>query len=363
MQSQPIHTEPTPTSTPSTPTPTSSASPPALVPDLPPPPRPPQSASTAEQETGPTTPEPEPEIPSTAAPPPVTIATPAHAEQGDLGDVDLIERLLTNPAEFRGVTLQIVGQHTGLHDLQFADDAVDTGACVPIAYHGQSFGFIVSASGDASVLIPWTRWLGYWLQLERQMARLRRMAFTDQMTGAWNRRYFDSFLPAIIKQARRDRHCVSLLLFDIDDFKYYNDEFGHAAGDEILIETVRLLKSVIRPGDRVCRIGGDEFAVIFYDPTGKRVPGSQHPLRAEAVARRFREQIAAQRFPKLGAHARGRLTISGGIATYPWDGQDAAALIEYADQAAMSAKRAGKNAIVYGDRDSNGNGNGEDASG
>lgn len=309
---------------------------PRPVPDLtPPPPRP--------TEAGP--------APSSPAP---TGSVPmrGHAERGgSVSDSDLIDRLLTNPANFRPTTLQIVASETGVTDLRFVDEPESDGVCLPISYRGQTLTYLASGDATDDALTPWLDWLSHWLQLERQMARLRRMAFTDQMTGAWNRRYFDSFLPAIIKQARRDRHCVSLMLFDIDDFKYYNDAFGHAAGDEILIETVRLLKSVIRPGDRVCRIGGDEFAVIFYDPTGKRVAGSQHPLRAEAVARRFQEQIAAQRFPKLGSDARGRLTISGGIATYPWDGQDPESLIEYADQAAMTAKRAGKNAIVYGNGD------------
>jgi len=76
---------------------------------------------------------------------------------------------------------------------------------------------------------------------------------------------------------------VTVMVFDIDDFKTYNDQYGHEAGDDILREAVRLLRSVIRPSDRVCRIGGDEFAVISYEPSGPRQEGS-----VESAAGRLR---------------------------------------------------------------------------
>jgi diguanylate cyclase (GGDEF)-like protein len=138
------------------------------------------------------------------------------------------------------------------------------------------------------------------------------------------------------------------MVFDIDNFKTYNDRFGHEAGDEILCETVRLLTSVIRKGDRVCRIGGDEFAIIFADPEGPRSAGSAHPESIETIARRFQDQVCKMRFPKLGVEAPGTLSISGGLATYPWDGADATALLRKADQLALESKRAGKNALTFG---------------
>ena len=151
-----------------------------------------------------------------------------------------------------------------------------------------------------------------------------------------------------LKDAVRERRAVTVMVFDIDDFKRYNDKFGHEAGDEVLIETVRLLNSVIRSGDRVCRIGGDEFVVIFSDPEGPRELGSHHPRSVETIASRFQSQITQTKFPKLGLDAPGSLSVSGGLATFPWDGTTAEALLRHADSLALESKRAGKNVITLG---------------
>lgn len=191
-------------------------------------------------------------------------------------------------------------------------------------------------------------WLSAWVRLEAQHRELRQAAFTDPLTGAWNRRYFQRFMDAAIEQARLARRSLTLMVFDIDDFKRYNDAYGHAAGDEILVETVRLLNSVIRPSDRVCRVGGDEFAVIFYEPQGPRAPNSAPPESVYTIATRFQQQVCNHRFPKLGEEAAGSLTISGGLASFPWDGHDAATLLDRADQLSLASKKQGKNALTFG---------------
>jgi diguanylate cyclase (GGDEF)-like protein len=137
-------------------------------------------------------------------------------------------------------------------------------------------------------------------------------------------------------------------MFDIDNFKQFNDLYGHAAGDDILIQVVKLMRSVIRPTDKVCRIGGDEFVVIFWEPTGPRTATSRPPSDIYALAQRFQSEIANHKFPKLGREAPGALTISGGLATYPWDGANAAALLAQADELSLQSKRQGKNAIALG---------------
>lgn len=191
-------------------------------------------------------------------------------------------------------------------------------------------------------------WLSAWIKLEAQHRELRQAAFTDPLTGAWNRRYFQRFMDAAIDQARQARRSLTLMVFDIDDFKKYNDAYGHAAGDEILVETVRLLNSVIRPSDRVCRVGGDEFAVIFYEPQGPRAANSAPPESVYTIATRFQQQVCNHRFPKLGEEAAGSLTISGGLASFPWDGHDAATLLDRADQLSLESKKQGKNALTFG---------------
>lgn len=216
--------------------------------------------------------------------------------------------------------------------------------------HGErTLGYLVAPRADRALVESEAAALAPWIALIAQQDQLKRAAFMDELTGAWNRRYFTKFLGAAIDKARSARHSVTVLYFDLDNFKIYNDRYGHAAGDEILVETVKLLRSVIRPSDRVCRIGGDEFAVIFYDPEGPRDPGRpQSPSDIGPIARRFQQQICTHKFPKLGDEAPGTLTISGGMAAFPWDGADVETLLDRADQLALQSKRMGKNAITLG---------------
>jgi diguanylate cyclase (GGDEF)-like protein len=186
------------------------------------------------------------------------------------------------------------------------------------------------------------------MALSEQHRQLQHAALTDELTGAWNRRYCMRYLDQAIEQARRNRRDLTLMLYDLDNFKHYNDTYGHGAGDEILTETVRLLKSCIRPTDRVCRIGGDEFAVIFDDPRGPRSGDGKHPTSIADLAERFQRQICMHKFPKLGPDAESTLTISGGMATFPWDASDASTLIERADALVLESKRLGKGLITLG---------------
>lgn len=220
---------------------------------------------------------------------------------------------------------------------------------VPVRFADRTLGYLVAPRADHAAAESEAARLAHWVALALQQDQLKKAAFTDELTGAWNRRYFTRFLSAAIEKAREARHSVAVLYFDLDNFKIYNDRYGHAAGDEILVETVKLLRSVIRPSDRVCRIGGDEFAVIFYDPQGPRDPGrGQSPSEIGPIARRFQEQICRHKFPKLGDEAPGTLTISGGMAAFPWDGADVSTLLDRADALALQSKRMGKNTITLG---------------
>jgi diguanylate cyclase (GGDEF)-like protein len=182
------------------------------------------------------------------------------------------------------------------------------------------------------------------LAAARRSERLRGLSITDHLTGAYNRRYFYERTDQIIAQAERQAFHVTLLLYDLDDFKRYNDTYGHAAGDEILRDTAALMKQITRSQDVVARIGGDEFAVLFWDPEPRKAD-SQPPTTAYALVDRFREAIRKHAFASLGREARGTLTISGGLARFPSDGRDVRGLLRSADKALRAAKAAGKNAV------------------
>lgn len=264
------------------------------------------------------------------------------------GDEQLVEALLRGRDPLPEA-MAVVRARVGSPDVRFVSEhEPKPHEAVAVRWKGRVYGWLASESCDPMRLAPHSAWLAAWIRLGEQQHDLREAAFTDPLTGAWNRRYFDRFLDAAIDQALKARLSLTVLVFDIDDFKQYNDRYGHAAGDEILAETVRLLRSVIRPSDRVCRIGGDEFAVIFHEPEGPRDPSSRPPESIYDIAQRFQQQICNHRFPKLAEDAPGTLTISGGLATYPWDGRNAEELLERADQLALESKTAGKNAITMG---------------
>ena len=204
------------------------------------------------------------------------------------------------------------------------------------------------------------------LHLAERDESLKHLATVDELTKAYNRRYMEYFLRQVIEQSEDRDTEVTLLLFDIDEFKYYNDTYGHLAGDEILREATRLIRCCCRSHDIVARIGGDEFAVLFWD-TGEprepyerdesesnneesdnlepQSPHKHHPQVAMFLSNRFRRAMKTNEFPSLGPDAQGKLAISGGLACYPYDGKTLQELLAKADEALLSAKRFGKNRI------------------
>src|SRR6185436_553464 len=102
--------------------------------------------------------------------------------------------------------------------------------------------------------------------------KLQKLAITDDLTVLDNARYFRHLLAAMRGKAGDVGCPVTLLLFDIDGFKSYNDTFGHKMGDEILRQTAELMKRCVRDHDLVARLGGDEFAVVFWEKEGPRQP-------------------------------------------------------------------------------------------
>lgn len=280
----------------------------------------------------------------------------AEAEEielsGAVGDVDLAEAVLRGDGTLLALALRLIREQSGIADVSFvgseASEQASSEGSALVVWRGRTLGRLATRASGTQALVPWAAWLARWVALERRQRDLYAMAMRDQLTGLWNRRYFDTFLKRLLQRAKQGRQQVSLLVFDIDDFKMYNDKYGHPAGDEILQSTATLIQSLVREHDVVARIGGDEFAVIFWDKGEPRHLGSQHPHSVIGIAKRFQKAICEHRFPKLGEEAVGRLTVSGGLAGYPWDGATPEQLIEHADNMAIASKRQGKNAICFG---------------
>lgn len=283
-----------------------------------------------------------------------TSASPTGPEASGqmLGDTDLVEAVLKGQGELPRLAEQMVADQSGLPQVKIArlGEAPDPRhASAKITFLGQQFGTLHAPHpADDATLKVWADWLARWLALESQVTRLRDMSLKDELTGVWNRRYFNRFLSRILERAAEERRQVTVMVFDIDDFKVYNDNYGHPAGDEILREVARLMQSTVREHDVVARIGGDEFAVIFWDAGEQRRPNSKHPDDVLNAAKRFQRAVVEHRFPKLLDKAAGNLTISGGLAGFPWDGRTPEELIEFADAMAMRSKQQGKNAITFG---------------
>ncbi len=191
-----------------------------------------------------------------------------------------------------------------------------------------------------------------------RITELEKLATEDDLTGLKNRRYVLEFLKQVIAKAKKEDMRITLFMFDIDNFKHYNDVYGHAIGDTVLKQAASMMQKCCREHDIVGRIGGDEFAVIFWDcPTGfdteklskklqdERRRASEHPQEVLFICERFRKEISSAEFSFLGPEGKGELTVSGGLASFPKDGITVQELFEKTDNAMLEAKRSGKNRI------------------
>jgi diguanylate cyclase (GGDEF)-like protein len=163
-------------------------------------------------------------------------------------------------------------------------------------------------------------------------ARLEHLAHTDSLTGLYNHRYFDERLRSELHRAGLAHDRVALLMLDIDDFKRVNDVFGHGEGDHVLRLLAELLTGIVRPSDTVCRVGGEEFAVILP---------SCGSADAFGLAARVKEALLDSPAEEVG-----QITLSIGLAFCPEHAMNARELVACAEAAMMTAKAQGKDRVV-----------------
>lgn len=189
---------------------------------------------------------------------------------------------------------------------------------------------------------------------KEKIRQLERLATEDDLTGLKNRKYIWEFARQVIGRAGKVGGRITLLVFDVDNLKHYNDLYGHLAGDEILRQAAVLIRRCCRTHDVVGRIGGDEFAVVFWDDprrdraldeSERRSASADHPTEAICIAKRFVRELEKAELDLLGSDGKGVLAISGGLASYPRDGSTIGEIFEQADRALLEAKRSGKSRI------------------
>jgi len=164
---------------------------------------------------------------------------------------------------------------------------------------------------------------------------LEAQAIRDPLTNAFNRRYLSEFLDKEVARAERENTPVTVVIMDVDNFKQYNDNYGHKCGDVVLQVITQFLIDHSRRGDVVCRYGGEEFVILM--------PNVSHEIgfeRAEMWRQDFSESVIDFEGMKLSA------TFSAGVATFPQHGATGDAILQAADKALYRSKDAGKNRVT-----------------
>jgi len=192
-------------------------------------------------------------------------------------------------------------------------------------------------SWDEGVLSTLANQAAMALEKSFLVAQMEEMAVRDGLTGVFNHRYFQGKMEEEVAKAERYNKDMSLLFLDVDFFKKFNDTYGHPAGDHVLKTVAGILKETVRQKvDTVARYGGEEFAVIL--------PESDSNAAFE-TAERIRKRVESQRFedPKGGNY---RVTVSLGVAAYPFDARVPAQIIHSADVALYESKEKGRNRVT-----------------
>ena len=229
--------------------------------------------------------------------------------------------VLAQPDHFSKHIMCVPGTHEISESLEvdLADGRVITQLCYPVRdSEGRALGRL---------------WVYEDVTRERQTAeQLLYLAERDPLTGLYNRRRFEEELARALSSAARRKSSGALLFFDLDEFKYINDTYGHRTGDAMLIKVGHEVSALIRNSEFLSRLGGDEFAILIPDASQQE---------AEKLAERIIRAIYQIPFRFEGRNLR--LTTSVGIAMYPLHATEQDELIAHADAAMYQAKEAGKN--------------------
>lgn len=172
-------------------------------------------------------------------------------------------------------------------------------------------------------------------RLHREMCQL---ASTDGLTGLYNHRIFSQMLQEELSRAQRHNLPLALVMFDVDDFKRFNDSYGHPVGDQVLVAVAEILGETLRKCDIAFRYGGEEFIAILPETPAEP---------AVLVAERIRQTIETQSRRHLPDSIGHGVTVSVGVASFPRDGESGESLLKMVDDLLYRAKKEGKNNVYF----------------
>ena len=262
------------------------------------------------------------------------IAVAAMAARGQIELLILLPAMVLSPCFFLGLHFRPALVCVTLTITSFVGAALAFAMPVPVLLHSCVF---LIATAATSAVAAW--------QLEKQSRRsflegrlIAQLAEHDALTGAKNRRVFDEHLTRLWQQAIRDGRQIATLLIDVDNFKAYNDRYGHQAGDVALQKVAQAVYAQMgRPLDLLSRYGGEEFAVLLYDIDG---------AAARDIAERMRLAVSALGLEHRGSRAARVVTVSIGVAAVqPLAERGPLGALQLADEALYVAKARGRNNV------------------
>jgi len=250
------------------------------------------------------------------------------------GVVKLGEGIVGLAAENRMIVSQTIQHLRGIDDIEFA---------APVLFKEKLIGVMglskikVSDGNEMRFISMIADLAGISLQNCEFLGTAKEEAITDALTGLYNRRYFFEKAREAAHKAIKYNSPISIFIFDIDHFKKYNDMHGHPEGDYLLKELSRILKENSREGDVTARYGGEEFIVLMpnTDKDGAVLYGEK-----------IRKIIENYPFQHREKQPLGYISVSGGIASFPLDGNSIESVIRCADEALYESKRSGRNMVT-----------------
>jgi diguanylate cyclase (GGDEF)-like protein len=240
----------------------------------------------------------------------------------------------------RSITMSYTYPELERQSAEGDDGIIHAGLAVPLPGETSTLGYLTVftrtkgheySDEDVRELETLALRAGPAIENARRFREARQLADLDALTGLHNRRYFHETLARECARAHRYERKLSLIVFDLDDFKEINDRIGHLAGDAVLAEAAERVRDVVRTADIACRVGGDEFAVILPESSIED---------ADQLYRRLQHAVSARPVGQVG-----RLFLSAGVAELRAE-DDPTTFFQRADDALYRAKEAGKGRVV-----------------